>query len=851
VKAVGGSGERTVALGLMAASGFAGLGYQIVWTQQVSTWLGHESAAVLAVVAAFFGGLALGGLLLGPAIERSAQPRRWYVMAELSIALWGTCLLGLQAPAGRLLLGAMGVVPSAFWHWSLAFGSTFCLLLPATAAMGATLPSMQRLLGERGIAGLYAANTAGAVVGVLGSAFWLIPSFGLKASASVCVTLNLACAAAARRIFPRCTEPVPAPPAAAAEVRAAVVRLAVAGLLGIGYEVVVVRVLSQVTEETVYTFALLLAVYLVFTALGAAAHRHYLEGHGPVGDLLAGTLALACLLGIGSLWFAESIRLGAQEALGAGLYAAIASEALLALLAFAPATLVMGAQLSELCRTANAAGVSYGRALGVNLLAGAAAPALFGVVLVPRLGPKLALLSIVFGYLTLISSERRFGTATLLPAGAALSLGLLAPPLRFVQLPEGGRLLSYREGVMAAVSVVEDAGGVRRLRIDNRQQEGDSVSLRFDAREAWLPLLLHPSPRRALFLGLGTGVTASSAAADPTLEVDAVELLPEVVEASTAFRDSGDRLRVVTADARRFVRASESPYDVIVSDNFHPARSGSGALYTVEHFRAVRERLSPHGVFCQWLPLHQLDVWTLRSIVATFLAASPHALAVIASSSLETPVLGLVARRDDGRFDAVALERRLAGASLARQLHTLGFEDELAVLGSIVAGPAALSRFGRGAPLNTDDRPIVAYRAPRLTYAPDSSPAERLLEVLAELSASPSEVLIAPSSSEQRIAAYWVARNRFIASGRHVVPQPRVQDMLSQVREPLLGVLRTSPDFRPAYDPLLSMAAALARSDSVAARALLAELAALQPARSEASELLARLGGRVSQTSSK
>ena len=49
-------------------------------------------------------------------------------------------------------------------------------------------------------------------------------------------------------------------------------------------------------------------------------------------------------------------------------------------------------------------------------------------------------------------------------------------------------------------------------------------------------------------------------------------------------------------------------YDVIVSDNFHPARSGSAALYTVEHFAAVRERLRRGGVFCQWLPLHQLDM---------------------------------------------------------------------------------------------------------------------------------------------------------------------------------------------------------------------------------------------------
>src|SRR4030095_2658313 len=100
----------------------------------------------------------------------------------------------------------------------------------------------------------------------------------------------------------------------------------------------------------------------------------------------------------------------------------------------------------------------------------------------------------------------------------------------------GGRLLSHAEGAMATVSVVEDRSGVMRLHINNRQQEGSSASLRADARQAWLPILLHPSPRRALFLGLGTGVTASSAAEDAMLLVDAVELLPEGIDASTIFR---------------------------------------------------------------------------------------------------------------------------------------------------------------------------------------------------------------------------------------------------------------------------------------------------------------------------
>src|SRR5262245_33829579 len=77
---------------MTAASGFAALAYQIVWTQQASVWLGHETAAVLAVVAAFFGGLALGALALGPRIDRSARPARWYAACEALIGLWSFAL---------------------------------------------------------------------------------------------------------------------------------------------------------------------------------------------------------------------------------------------------------------------------------------------------------------------------------------------------------------------------------------------------------------------------------------------------------------------------------------------------------------------------------------------------------------------------------------------------------------------------------------------------------------------------------------------------------------------------------------------------------------------------------------
>ena len=846
---------------LTGASGFAGLGYQVVWTQQHALWLGHEAAAVLAVVSAFFGGLAVGAGLLAARILRSPHPARWYAGCELLIALWsGVLALGL-APLSGSLQALIGASPRPAWQWTVAFAVTFVALLPATAAMGATLPALDRLLarlqgGASPLAGLYASNTLGAVVGALATAFWLVPGLGLLRTVAVCAAVNLACAAGALALAHGAgpLQPSPAVPVApAVDSTGLLWRLAATGLLGIGYEVLVVRALSQVAENTVYTFAILLAVYLVGSALGAAAWQRW-GSRRPASarqrDGLLGALAAAVLLGAASLWWALPLQQAVQLSLGPGMANALAAETLLAVAAFGLPTLLMGALFSQLSLQARAAGIAWGRCLAVNTLGAAAAPALFGVLLLPLLGLKGGLLLIAAAYLALVGLQawRRPGALATVTALAAAALW--APPLQQVDVPEGGHIVSYREGAMAAVSVVEDAAGVSRLRIDNRQQEGSSDSLLADARQALLPLLLHPAPRRALFLGLGTGVTATSAALDPSLQVDAAELLPEVIKASAHFTapltegSAGPRLHPVAADARRFVRAGGQPYDLIISDNFHPARSGSGALYTVEHFQAVRGRLGAQGIFCQWLPLHQLDLATLRSIVRSFQVAFPGGWALLSTHSLETPVLGLLARADSSRMDLPALRQRLARNTLPQRLADFGIPDEVALLGGFVAGPAALTRFAGDAPLNTDDHPVVAYAAPRITYAPDSLPRDRLLALLAQLSLTPDELLTPGGDATQaaRLAAYWRARDLFISAGRSVRPSADVRAMLAQVQAPLLDVLRASPDFRPAYDPLLRMAQALARQDPAGARSLLQALARLQPARPEAAQALQQLG---------
>jgi spermidine synthase len=868
--------QRLMPLLLMVASGFAGLGYQVVWTQQSALWLGHEAAGVLAVVTAFFGGLGVGSLLAG-----RNSPARWYAAYELVIALWSLVLAFAMAPVSTVLLDIIGAQPSPVWQWSVAFSGTFFLLLPATAAMGATLPAMERVTAElsakgQPVASLYAANTFGAVLGVLATAFWLIPDLGLQHTAAVCIGLNVLCALAAFVLLPRATpitstaSPLGAARsvstsnfanvgatlnAPATENNRLLTALAVTGFLGIGYEILVIRVLSQVAEDTVYTFAMLLAVYLIGSSIGAAIYQRWLSklpDRAKLRDYLTTALATACLLGTASLWPAEALKNVALQALGTSMPTALTAEALLAIAAFAPPTLVMGALFSHLSSEAIASGIHFGKALGVNTLAASAAPLLFGVLAFPLLGPKLSLVLVALGYLALTSPRSWRKPMVRVPAGIAASIVFLTPRLAFIDVPEGGHVVSYEEGVMAAVSVVEDADGVSRLRIDNRQQEGSSSTLRVDGRQALLPILLHPAPRHALFLGLGTGITASTAAEDPGLDVDAVELLPEVISASHFFTQvfehgaPNPRLHLISADARRYVRVSDRRYDVIVSDNFHPARSGSGSLYTVEHFEAVHRRLAQDGVFCQWLPLHQLDNETLRSIVQSFLVAFPNGWAMLASNSLETPVLGLVGSADGARFDVSALHSHLASADARATIARLGIEDEFALLGSFIAGPKALRAFAGTAATNTDDHPIVAYRAPRITYASDSSPRERLIALLGEVSIEPAELLArAPDEGwRQRLAAYWAARDRFIDSGRNVRQVSDVRAMLAQVREPLLAVLRMSPDFRPAYDPLLRMAVMLAQTDAADARALLNELAQTQPARPEAATALKELSLR-------
>src|SRR5215510_5792518 len=835
-------------------SGFAGLGYEIIWTRMLAVTLGHEIVAVLGVISALFAGLALGSLVPGRRIAASGRPALWYAALELAIGAWALALIPLLPLAGDFvpLLAPIDALPAR--QWSVAFAFPFVLLLPATLAMGATLPALEAVLAPRlrtgGAVGyVYAANTAGAVGGTLATTFLLIPAFGLSATLALCAAVNVFCAAAMS--YWRDRVRISSAPAPGSIMTRKLAPLFLTGLLGIGYEVLTIRVVSQVLENTIYTFAVLLAAYLLGTAFGAALQNRLARSYrvNTLTTSLVLTTSLACAGGALMLAVSEPILATLQATLPHTMAGRLGAELGIAMAAFLPPTIAMGALFTQLAQAASDRYGGVATALAVNTLGGALAPIVFGPLLIPLMGAKAGFVLIALLYLLALPNVRwpALASAALVTA-TALALVLSPLSLRFIKTPPGGAVVWHRDGVMASVSVISDRAGEHHLQVNSHFRMGGTVSIRSDHRQAHIPLLLHPSPRRALFLGLGTGATLSAAGDHPKLVSDGVELVPEVVESFPLFERSAPQvvrnhdLHNHVADARRFVRAASDRYDVIVADLYHPSVDGSSALYAREHFAAIRARLAEGGLFCQWLPLHQLDVATLQVIVRTFLAEFPSATAYLAQFSVETPLIALIGTQAPSAYPADWLSRRVEDDALRARLTALDLKDEIALFGLYLAGASELRSFAGDGPLNSDDRPVVAAQAPRAAYATADTPGARLLTLLGALHPQPSDVLDSTDAAALRqLSDYWRARDRFLAIGVHTLEQGNPRDLIAEIAPQLIEVVQMSGKFDAAYMPIIAMARQLGLRDPKAARRLLEALDLANPARPEARRLLASL----------
>ena len=734
---------------LFFISGAVALVYEIVWQRQFALLFGSGAPATAAVLAAYFAGLGAGSLVIGRLARRWSRPLRAYAGLELLIgagALLVSPLLALFDPAYPRLYAALADQPGWFMaaRLTLAFGA---LLIP-TVCMGGTLPLLGQLVDHRqrqlGLTAgwLYVVNTLGAGCGALAVPFLLLPGLGLGKTVWLCAALNGLLAAAAwwldrgsgsaasqpaappKAQPPRDRRPNPAEPV--------LLPALVSGFVAFALQVLWNRAFAQVHENSMYSFAVIVAVVIFALAIGAQLARLGLRRGLKPHRLIGGAWAAAGLAVAAGPWlFLQLSRgLGYLPAGGGSTGHATQLVGLAAMVLLVPLAL-LGIGLPAIMEQAgrgsddDAARV-LGRLLAVNV-AGAITGALAAGFLLP---PWLGLWNGMFwlGALLLAAGLgqwlRRTDAGANRRTGFILAAGWLASLLPITQadlprvhlsLNRDERLVALAEGTHGITAVTERSGS-RRLKLNNHYALGGTASTGDERMQAHVPLLLHPAPRRVAFLGLGTGISAGGALFHPIQRVTVMELVPEVAEAARAhFRAANAgvlddaRTVLVADDARHYLRGSGERFDVIVGDLVVPWRQGEGSLFTLEQFTAARAALAEGGLFCQWLPLFQLSERQTRILVRTFLAVFPGAQVWRGDFSPTAPAIALIGGIGGTALDPAVVIRRLAEMSTDPANPQLPDVFWMHFVGLLETAdlPAGETR------LNREDRPWVELLASR------------------------------------------------------------------------------------------------------------------------------------------
>jgi spermidine synthase len=705
-------------------SGCAGLVYQVMWTRSFGLVFGSSTRAAAVVLAAFFLGMAIGNWAGGRFAEgaRAAALRR-YAWLELAIAgaalavlAWLALYHGVYPSLYRATFASPGALSA------LQLGLAVLALGPPCVAMGATLPLMSRAVvaseehvGRR-LGTVYALNTFGGVAGVLLSGFWLPVAIGVRASMFAAAALNVVAAgaalAAARGLIdaPSAERAAPAPAVAAGGgARALAVVAAVSGFGTLALEVLFTRLLVNAIDSSVFSFALVLGVFLVSLALGSALVSALVDRLRSPWTLVAVGSALGAAGVLLAPWLCTLVWLRTDEE--PWLRGALGAASILVPVAFiviAPAAIAVGMVLPATWRAAIAqvetTGALVGRLTSVNTFAGVAGSLLAGFVAIPRLGVSRSVLAVgaLYGVL---------GVAALLRAkpgrtGRLLALGVAAGLVGFaalrtwqivpVILPTGYRLVALDEGEGATITITESRELVRQLNVNSRYALGSSAGTEAHRSQGELALALHGEPKNVAFIGVATGISVSSVLSHPSVErVVAMELLPGVLRLAQAFRKENrgvlddPRVEVRLADGRNHLFGTDARFDTIVGDLFVPWHAGTGYLYTVEHFRNVRERLAEGGVFAQWVQVDQISLEELRSLTASFTAAFDDAELWINQTQVGRMLVALVGFR---------------GRTAASDTTRIGKMER-------VCSAEVLREWSAGATLNTDDRPFIEFSA--------------------------------------------------------------------------------------------------------------------------------------------
>ncbi len=671
--------RRKLLLAIFFLSGIGALIYEVCWVRQATLTFGVSLYAYSAVLTAYMGGMAVGGYLIGKQADQAAHPLRLF--AWLQIGLAGLGILTPFALSGMTILYADGVralTPGPAVLTALRLGMSLLVLAPPAVCIGATLPVMSRVYARRSgqvgldVGGLYAANTLGSVLGCALTAIFFIRLLGLRETIILAALINLLVAGAAwwlmRSGAEAEIEPLAAPPRPAskrtpvrskrpatsaptpAALRFVLWAYALSGFAALGYEVVWARIISLHTVGAIYSFSIMLTVFLSGLFIGSLVGTWWVRQqrasllHFGVLELGIGWLAILALFAFAQL---PKTRLENFFA-GYSVAAEMAVEGLLSFTTLFPVTVLIGAAFPIVTSLYTAeqteqVGLKIAQVTALNTTGSILGSLLTGFVIVPALGLRnstLALAAFNLGIGTAAvwffdpaRRPRRLVAAAILPA--ALVTVLLLPPARYLGYWQDltKDLIFYKEGVETTVAVFNASANNPKFSSVNGRVEvpTDVLSMRAFYLLGHLPPTLRPDAHNALMLSFGNGIATGALASHRIPSIEVVELAPEMVEAAQVYAEENRHvlqypgLQVHVEDARNFLLQTGQPYDIITTDATHPSNASSWTLFTAEFYRQVNQHLTPDGVFLQWVPLHSMAIADYLSILRTFQSVFPHA----------------------------------------------------------------------------------------------------------------------------------------------------------------------------------------------------------------------------------
>jgi len=735
-----------ILLVLFAGSGCAALIYEIVWFQLLQLAIGSSAVSLGALLGTFMGGMCLGSILLPKKISTRHHPLRVYAYLELGIGVLGLLVLWLIPVLDRLYAAVASIgLQGVFLR---AVVAAICLL-PPTLLMGASLPAIARWIettpsGISWLGFFYGGNIAGAVFGCLIAGFYLLRVYDMAFTTYVAVGINAAVGALAL-VLARSTEYSPAiletsdaasdaGPMRSADAKTVYVVIGISGMCALGAEVVWTRLLATMMGATVYTFSVILAVFLVGLGIGSSA-----------GALLARSIArprvalglcqFLAAAGVGwtAYMLADSIPYWpVNPILSSSPWFTFQVDLVRSLWAVLPATLMWGASFPLALAALAAPGEDPGRLAGETYAAntvGAILGALaFSIVIIPLVGTRdaeraLMILSAIAA-VTALAYLGKVAAGYIVVGCVAISLLIgwadevpwlsLAYGRRSITTTDAGRPLYIGEGMNSSVVISQLPGGQRYFHVSGKVEAStEPFDMRLQRMLGHISALVDKDPRSVLIVGFGAGVTAGSFTTYPEIiRIVICEIEKLIPPAATQYFGDENyhvlndpRTDIHYDDARHFVLTTAEKFDIITSDPIHPWVKGAATLYSKEYFEECKRHLKPGGVITQWVPLYESDPDTVKSEIATFFDVFPNGTIWANDNNGQGYDVVLLGQVEPTKIDVDVLQARLDRPDYAKvraSLQQVGFPTALSLLDTYLGRASDLRPWLTNAQINRD-----------------------------------------------------------------------------------------------------------------------------------------------------